>query len=81
MSRLDQQCGPLENIAAARVKELAEEIQELIYYGDGQGIPPVTVCALQKAYRVVKGATIFYRGDDHPLVWEPPDFKFRPRTK
>jgi hypothetical protein len=79
MSRIDQQIGPYESIAAKRITELGEEIQELVYYLDAQGVPPATVRALHKAYRVVKATTIFYSGDNHPLIWDPPEFHFQKR--
>jgi len=78
MSRLALEPGILEKKAALAVSETAEEIQQLCYYLECYGVPPATVRALHKAYRVFKDAVDFY-GGDNPLVWTAPEFKFRPK--
>jgi hypothetical protein len=77
MSRLDLGVEPAEREAAAAISKLAESIEEVCYHLDAQDVPPATIKALHRAQRILKPATEFYFGDESPLVWEPPDYKFK----
>ncbi len=79
MSRLTDAIAPVEAQAAGAVKTLAEDIQTLCYYQEAQGVVAATVKAAHKAYRVLKPVVEFYLGDDSPLIWDAPDWKFKPK--
>ncbi len=68
-----------ETAAAVSIVELAELIQDVCYDHDSQGVAADTIKALHKAFRVAKQATIFYWGTNHPLVWDAPEFRFKPK--
>jgi len=69
---------PGEASAARAVLSLAEEIQELCHNQDTQDIPPATVKALHRAYRVVRPITDFYFGAENTvLCWNPPNNRFQ----
>ena len=67
---------PPEAKAAVAIAKLAELIQDLCYSHEAQGVPAAMVKILCKIFRVAKRATVFYRGDNHVLVWDPPEFRF-----
>ncbi len=68
---------PREGQAAGAISELAADIERLVYHQSAQGIAPVTVHELNRCFRVLRRACVFYQGSDHGLVWEPPDGKFK----
>jgi hypothetical protein len=70
---------PREGQAADAINELASDIEQLCYAQDAQDVARPTVLELHRCFRVLKRASVFYRGDDHVLVWEPSDGKFRPK--
>jgi hypothetical protein len=72
---------PAEGNAAAAIARLASEIEDLCYNHDGQNIERKTLEECRRAYRVLRRATIFYKGDEHGLVWEPPSGKFQPKEE
>jgi len=91
-SRIDKQPEALELIAAKALSNLAEEIENAVYYcrspkvdglyaGRAQAIPPATIHELNRCYRVLKRACVFNSGKDCSLVYEPPDGKFRRAAK
>jgi hypothetical protein len=67
----------VEKKAAGAISELASDIEQLCYIQDARGIAPATVAELKKSFRVLKRACVFYQGDEHGLVYEPPDGKFQ----
>jgi hypothetical protein len=79
VSRIVLQVEPRECSAANAVRTLAESVEELCYGLDALDTPPDTVRALHRAQRVLKPVTEFYFGDESPLVWSPPDYKFKPK--
>lgn len=85
MSRIVSELNPgieqRECEAAVALQGLAKFIQDVCYYKDAAGIPPATVKALHRAYRVLKRITEFYFGDNSGLLWNAPDTKFQPKTK
>jgi hypothetical protein len=70
-----------EVIAANSALALAGDIETLCYNLDSQGIPPATVKVLHRAYRVLKPICDMYFGEDCPLLWEAPSYKFQPKAK
>ena len=76
--RLDQGIEVPEKRAAAEVYALADALQDALYYSD-ETHPPETVKVLNRAWRVMKSATIYYRGEEHGLFYEAPSFKFKPK--
>ena len=82
MSRLALGIEPSELGAAAAIEALAVDLQDLLYYQEAQGIERATVRELNRCYRVMRRATILYRGEgESPLVYEAPDYKFKPKEK
>jgi hypothetical protein len=82
MPRIDEAIEPtVEGAAASAVTALAEDIEQLCYRQEAQGIPAATVKALHKAYRVLKPIVEYYHGDDSPLVWAAPDWRFKKEQK
>ena len=79
MARTEQNIEPAEAAAAVAIGKLAEACQDAAYYHEFQGVPITIQKAILRAYRVLKQATIFYRGDDHGLVYDVPDHKFKPK--
>jgi len=77
LPRIEDGIQVSEGLASKAISDLAEEIQELCYMHESQGIPPATVKALHKAYRVLKPVAQFYLGDNSPLHWDAPDYRFR----
>lgn len=63
--------------AARAITELADLIQDLAFYLEGQGIAADTLRAVAKAYRVLKPTTESYLGADSPLLWNAPEFRFQ----
>jgi len=74
--RLTDGINVLEHRAAVALLKVAEAIEQACYYSE-QPIPDVTRRALHKTYRVLKPTAAVYYGDNLPLVWDAPDFKFR----
>jgi hypothetical protein len=73
---------PTESAAACAVLELAEKIQDLVHYEEGQAISQVTIKACCKAYRVIRPIVNYYWGPENTvLCWDPPDYKFQPKAK
>ena len=84
MPRTELGIEPPEAKAAAAVARLAEFLQDICYYHQAQGVPREVVSILHRTYRTLKSAVIYYRGDNHVLVWDPPtpeNFRFRKVTK
>lgn len=81
MPRIEEAIEIQEARVAKVICELAESIEQLCYLQDAQGISPSTVRELHRAYRVLHGATSFYFGQNSPLAWTAPDYKFRPKEK
>ena len=69
-----------ESDAAKAIEALAVDLQDLLYYGEGQLIERATVRELNRCYRVMRRAVIFYR-EDHTLVYEAPDSRFKSKEK
>jgi hypothetical protein len=81
MSRISEGLNPPEGKAAAALLKLAEALQDCCYYSE-QPIPEETRRAMHKAYRVLKPSVITYYGaGNHPLCWDPPDTRFKPKEK
>jgi hypothetical protein len=71
-----------ELLAAGAVDALASDIEDLLLYQEAEGIDADTVRELNRAFRVVRKAAIFYHGEgEHRLIYEAPDFKFRSKEK
>lgn len=66
-----------ERYAARAISELAESIQDTCYYLDKPGLPPATLKALHRVYRVLKPYLAWFYGDDIRLVWNAPDGRFQ----
>jgi hypothetical protein len=81
MPRIEDGIQVPEGLASKAISELAEEIQELCYMLDAQNVPPATVKVLYRAYRVLKSVTEYYLGDNSPLHWDAPDYRFQPKPK
>lgn len=82
MARLAQGVEPAEISAALAIRALAEDLQDLLYYHGADGVAPGTVKELNRVYRVMKRAVIFYEGEgEHSLIYEAPDGKFKPKEK
>jgi hypothetical protein len=80
MPRIEEAIEMEEARAATLTCELAESIEELCY-PDAQTVPAVTVRELHRAYRVLQKVTVFYFGENAPLVWTPPDGRFKAKEK
>jgi hypothetical protein len=80
MSRLAMGVEDSELDAAKAIEALAVDLQDLLYYGEGQLIERATVRELNRCYRVMRRAVIFYR-EDHTLVYEAPDSRFKSKEK
>lgn len=80
MPRIKENVNPLEHKAAAALVKVCEAIEATCYYGQQQ-IPVTTERALHRAFRALKPAAIAYYGDNTPLVWDPPSFKFQKKEK
>ena len=77
--RIAKAIEPQERTTALLIERLAEAIQQACYYSE-YPLAPATAKALHKAYRVLKPAVVFYRGEgEHALCWDPPDYRFRPK--
>jgi hypothetical protein len=76
VSRLAQQVNVLEAQAARALLKVAETIEEACYYSE-QAIPPGTVRAMHRAYRILKPVAKIYYGDNLPLCWDPPSYRFQ----
>ena len=66
-----------EGQAADAITDLASDIERLIYHQSAQGIAPSTVHELNQCFRVMRRALIFYRGEDHGLVYEASTGRFQ----
>jgi len=71
---------PREGQAADAISSLASDIERLVYHQSAQGIAPTTVHELQRCFRVLKRACVFYFGENHGLVYDC-DTKFKPKAK
>ena len=81
MSRLEQQPEDAEKRAAFQIVQLAEQLQDLLYFDHDQDrtFPPATEKELTRTYRTLKRFSVyFYGAGERPLSYEPPDGKFRP---
>jgi hypothetical protein len=68
--------------AAGAVDALASDIEDLLLYQEAEGIDAETVRELNRVFRVLRKAAIFYHGEgEHGLIYEAPDFKFRPKER
>lgn len=81
MARIEEAIEVAEGLAEKAISELAELIQDLAYYAEFQGVRVETQKAVLRAYRVLKPAVVFYRGDNSALVYEAPDYKFKSKEK
>jgi hypothetical protein len=68
-----------EGKAAFAILHLAASLQDAAYYCP-DGIALATIRALHKAYRVLKPIALYYH-QDHGLLWDPPDTRFKPKGK
>ena len=80
MPRIEERIEVQEGLAEKAISKLAESIQDLAYYGEFQGIPVATQKEVLRAYRVLRQAVVFYRRDDHGLLYDAPDGKFKKGT-
>lgn len=82
MPRLDTPgVEPLEVLAAVAISELASDIERLVYHHSGQDIAPATIHELNRCFRVLKRACLFFCGENHGLVWDPPTGRFEKKGK
>jgi hypothetical protein len=80
MSRLEQQPEDAEKTAAYQVEELAEWLQEILYfcYDAGSNFPPATEKELNRTYRTLKRFSVyFYGAGERPLSYEPNSGRFQ----
>ena len=71
-----------EKRAAFQIVQLAENLQDLLYYDHDadRTFPPATAKELNRTYRTLKRFSVyFYGAGERPLVYEPPDGKFHIR--
>jgi hypothetical protein len=79
--RLDLAVTTEEKRAAFYLVRLATAVQDAGYYETtSETVTPECRKALEKAYRVLRPACEFYT-EDHGLVWEPGDGKFKKKVK
>ena len=78
LTRLAQNPEDAEKRAAFQILELAEGLQEILYYcTDDHTLPRETEKAANRCYRVLKNFTTWFRGaGEHSLCYEPTDGKF-----
>lgn len=77
MSRLEKGVDPQEKDAADAITNLAEKIELLCDYLEGEDISPATVSALSRVYRVLKPIVEMYHSEEEsPLSWDAP-YKFQ----
>ena len=81
MPRIEERIEVQEGLAEKAISKLAESIQDLAYYAEFQGVSIATQKEVLRAYRVLKPAVVFYRGDDHALVYAAPDSRFTSKEK
>jgi hypothetical protein len=67
-----------EKRAANYVMRLTVAVQDVGYYGSEYN-PPETQKQLEKAFRVLQPAVVYYH--DEPLCWTPSAGKFKPKRK
>ncbi len=70
-----------EGQAAGAISALASDIERLVYHQSAQSLAPATVHELNRAYRVLQRAVIYYLGENHGLVYSAPDGRFRKAAK
>lgn len=69
-----------EKDAIQSIVQLLESLEECCFQCDAQGIDSATITQLHRAYRALKKTALFYyEPGDLPLVWDPPDGKFKPK--
>jgi hypothetical protein len=76
MSRLSDGVNGTEHQAAIALLKLAEAIQEVCYYSE-QTVPAATRREFHRIYRILKPVAISYCGENHPLIWDAPDYRFQ----
>ena len=79
MPHINAGINVVEGRAAFAILHLAQAIQDVCYYCP-DGVAPATIRALHKAFRVLAPIALFYH-EDHGLVWNPPDTRFKPKGK
>ena len=63
---------PDEESAALSIRDLAHELQNIVYYHDDPGMSNRSKIILTKCYRTLKAATDHYFEEAaNPLVWTP----------
>jgi len=77
--RVASQIDPDEHAAAAALLDLASYTEYLCDNLHGVDTSAPTTQALHKVQRVLKPVVEFYYGDESPLIWTPPDYKFQPK--
>jgi hypothetical protein len=76
MSRTEENIEPAEAAATVAICKLAEACEALAYLHDFQGTPTATKKAVLKAYRVLKSVVEYHMGENSPLIWSAPDYRF-----
>jgi hypothetical protein len=62
---------PFEEDAAKSIRSLADALQTLLCYSDGDGLSSRSKTILTRCYRALKKSTDHYFSmDDNPLVWD-----------
>jgi hypothetical protein len=79
MRRIDDSIEKAERTAAEAINKFASHLEDSCYLCPAA--LPATQKAVLRAFRVARQVLIFYHGDDHGLVYEPPDFRFKPKRK
>jgi hypothetical protein len=80
LTRFLEQPEDVEKIAARQILELAESIQDVVYYSRDHDVPAETRKALNSTYRVLKSFVDYFYGDGR-LCYDPPSGRFTSRTK
>jgi RNA polymerase-interacting CarD/CdnL/TRCF family regulator len=76
VTRLKQNPEDAEKIAARQILELAESIQDVVYYDRDHDVPTETKKALNSAYRVLRQYVDYFYGEGEHLCYEPPTGRF-----
>jgi hypothetical protein len=61
----------MESGAAAKALDVAQRIQQLMYYEDGFGLPAKTKVIFDRCYRALRKVVELHYGEDHPLFYAP----------
>ena len=83
LTRLAQCPEDAEKRAAYQVMMLAEGLQDLLYYcaDADHTLPAATTKELNRTYRTLKNYTVYFRGTEHSLAYEPPTGRFAKGSK